>query len=575
MPRDVPQARKTVGVKTPGASVKALDELMCRLSDTAEARPVPVAELRSALLQMGPARGEELIAALESSLGYPLPAVQAGRLSLAGEAFQAFCRQSLFHPELAQALRRHCSGFLLAALDTPGWLLDREHPLHALARLIAAQGAGWYPGHVRAGEVADTLVDWLQALTAGDTPEAVLERARGWQSQVAKRQQVLTSRLAESELGGLKLARVRERVAGTVSRLVAGRQLPDFMIRQIMDEWLPGLQWLLLQQGEQGPEWPEVTRLFGLLIWSLQPDLAKGPSVEKWQRVSTEVRQALPDVLPRFIRDDNARSQIEEQVAVAHLALQGGREMAYASLPDLEGASLLDAVDAQLSRDLLDEINNLSEKTWFSDTDGSRFRLLLKDATYQQLVFVNQAGVKAFSDSFEGFALKLSTGDVRALTGQSDSLWALVVARIEVLRADAKALATRRQQQAEREKARQQALAEAQELELARQEEAAREASAATVREAQQRQRLRLKISGLPLGAWLDFAGSDGNRRLKLTVILPSSGKYVFVDEQGGNRQSLSRDELLENLLAGTVSFISEDQRFDDTLDRLVNGLGQ
>jgi hypothetical protein len=574
MPRDVPQRRKPAREATQSASGRALDDLLCRLSDAAEARPLPVAELRSALTQLGPARGDDLLPALETFLARPLPPVQAGRLTLASDVFRAFTGQPLFHPDLAGMLCRHSSGFLVAALDSPSWLLEKDHPLHALASMLAEQARGWYPEHVRAAEVADAMIDWLQGLTAGDSPQSVLERARGWQSQFAHRQQILTSRLIEAELGGLKLARVRERVAGSVSRLVAGRQLPDFIVRQLMDEWLPGLQWLLLQQGEQGPEWPEVTRLFGLLVWTLQPGLAQGPTAEKWQRVSAEVRQALPDVLPRFIRDEQSRNMIEEQVAMAHLALQGERELCYIDLPSLQGATLLDAVDARLSRDLMDEINNLSEQTWFRDASGGRFRLLLKDATYQQLVFVNQAGVKAFADSFDGFALKLSTGEVRALTGQ-DSLWTLLGARLQELRADAETLAAARQQQAERERARQQALADAERVEQAHQQEHARLEAAAASSQAQARQKLRLKITGLPLGSWLDFNGSTGKARLKLAVILPSSGKYVFVDSQGGNRQALSREELLEQLLSGDVSFVGEDLRFDDTLDRLVDGLAQ
>ena len=571
------------------------------LGDT---RPVAAdVALAQAVSRTDPACDDVTVAARQLLGNVALAPRQMGVLRLAQSVLSDYLSQPAFHPALANQILSASGPLIAEALPAEGWLLRRNHPVSEMLALVAELAKGWYPELPQAGELSGILTNWVG--DASQVPSDRLEVAQQWHAGFQGKRDRLHTRLMESEKGAMQVRHARETTAKTLNQLISGRQLPGFMAEGL-DIWVTAFQWVLLNKGEQSPLWQSLVRTVGLLVWSLQPDVAKEENRSRLQKVADELKSTLPSLLEAVMNDSAARTAMLEEIQMAHFLLQQGRELDWQEPPQLEGVSTLQAVNAQISRDILAEIASIHMGDWFQRSDtGERFSLLLREDTQQQMLFVNLRGIKAQSYSFEEFAWQFSTNGLASVM-EPLPLREWVEERLSGLAAQyrrCKRSESEKQQALDREKAkqdearaqaRQKALAEAQQLEAVQKREAAeKHAFVAAEREAesarrtavavahgetaeQRRQRARLLVSSLAMGAWLSVHDEQGGQqRLKVAVILPSSGKYVLVDRAGTRQRELARDELTAGIAEGAISILDKGSRFDDILNQVVDGLRQ
>lgn len=527
-----------------------------------------------------------LTASVDEVLARHLPSVglrpcQRGRLEVARRVLSDYLMQPVFHPQLRGQLAAASAGVFRVALANDDWCLRRNHALTALLDRIGYIAQGWDPEAVAAPKVAEVLAHWFARLES-EPVETVLADSLAWLERNEERLRRVMSRVAAQESGAVRMQSVREQAARQLSRQVAGRPLPDFMVRCLMDNWLPGLQWILIQQGDSSDLWQQASRLLGLTIWSIQRDAGLEENRNKFQRVLEQLQAELPGLLEAFIHDAAQRDGILQRLDQAHCALQAGDELVWQVMPALDGTALVDQVNAEVSEDLIREVERLSESSWFSHhaRQDARMTLLIRDDLHRQLVFANPSGARVFACSFEQFAWHVSAGEITPVPSPKPTV-ALVAARLTWL-ADRYSAhrdkVRQRRTMVSREEARQKALAEARRLaELERAQE--QELLALQAREAEQahrRQRARIQLGGLVIGAWLDFAADDGSiTRRRLAVMLPSSGKFVFVDKHGHDKVEMTRERMVDGLASGMISLVEQDARFNDALDRIMDSVSQ
>lgn len=538
--------------------------------------------------------------------GKQLSSRQRGVVDVGRQILRDFLDQPAFHADFRALLAQHSGALVAEGLPRDGWLSRKRHPLLSWLDLLGQLAMGWEPGHPQAGEIHDTVAGWCARLADGAGADAVLAEAQQWLKRFRERADRLGERLCAAESGALKVQYARHLAARTVNRQLAGRPLPDFMVAWITEAWFPGLQWVLLNHGEGSALWSQAVRTLTLMFWSLQPEAAQESQRRKLDRVASQLKAELPELMRTMLADETVGARQFEDIQIAHLAARHGRELEFVDVPPLDGGGALETGAEDVSRDLLAEIRQLSTDDWFELREtGQRLRLLLRQDEYRQLLFVNQAGIKALTCSFEEFAWKLSSGEFRPLplpVAAPD----LVAERLNILaqqyrdqqREYRDREEQRRRRAAEEEKARlaarEKALAEARRIQEQqqvqeteqrieeerkdREEQDRREQLAERMgsSEAERRQKARLLVSGLPIGVWVAFRGERGEEQhRRLTVVLPSSGKYIFVDRRGGDRYELPRRELIEAIAAGQAVVMQKDSRFDDALNRVVDGLRQ
>lgn len=590
---------------SPSSTKDSLGQLFEGLYGTlGDTRPVATdTALAKAVSDADPASDDVTVVARQILGNVALSPRQMGILRLAQSVLSDYFAQPAFHPLLASQLLAASGPLIAEALPAEGWLIKRGHPVSAILALVAELAKGWHPQLPQAEELSGLLTSWVGH--ASLTPADQLQVAEQWHTAFQAKKDRLHQRLIDSERGAMQVRHARETTARTLNKIITGRQLPGFMVEGL-DVWVTAFQWVLLNKGEQSRLWQNLIRTLGLLIWSLQPEAATQENSSRLQKVVDELKSALPSLLEAVMNDHAVRTAMLEEVQMAHFLLQQGRELDWQEPPQIEGVGTLHAVNAQISRDILAEIASINLGDWFVNSDtGERFSLLLRDETQQQMLFVNLRGVRAQSYSFEEFAWQFSTNALASVM-QPLPLREWVEERLSGLAAQyrrRKRSENEKQKALDREKAvqeearaqaRQKALAEAQRLEALQEREAAqKQAFVSAERDAesarrkavalahgdtadQRRQRARLLVSSLAMGAWLSVHDEQGQQqRLKIAVILPSSGKYVLVDRAGSRQRELTRDELIASIAEGAISILEKGSRFDDILNQVVDGLRQ
>lgn len=527
---------------------------------------------------------------------------QQGRLCVARRVIRDYLAQPAFHPKLAASLNDHREGLLAAALVSPSWVEQRRHSVNDLLQALGELAPGWCPEHPQARDLSETMVGWLRALADNPGAEELAGEAWAWLERFHQRVDKLGERLRQAEEGSLRLEYARRQAAAVIQRQLAGRRLPDFVVGDLVDHWWPALEWILLNRGEDSALWDHAVRALTLLFWSLQPEQAEDPNQRKLQRVAKDLHGQLRTLLDETVADEAARSQILDKIQVAHTALFSGRELNFVEVTEPASGSLVEDAGTAISEDLLRELHGLSTRDWFEvSATGERMRLLIRQDEYQQLLFVNQAGLKTQATSFEDFAWRLTNREVVQLP-RPVAPRELVVEHIEDLARQYRQQQQDKTSRAEAGEKQAAAAPEAVATETADAQAspepispaAPTEPEAAPERESDEteahagdavpeaeasdgqseRKRARLLISGLPLGAWMDFREDNaGWTRLKLVLVMSSSDKYVFVSRNGLDRREVQRRDLIDGIATGTICVFSSDSRYDDTLSRVVGGL--
>lgn len=530
------------------------------------------------------------------SAGETLSAYQYGMLDAVEQILGRFYSATAFHPQLADTLAMHRGLFAAQALAADGWITNPQHPARHLLATFYRMACGWHP---ELGPAADTVraqvAQWLGRLAEpGSHWHDVAEAATRWLDAERQRTERLEKRVIDAESGALRARRARQLAARTLNQALAGRPVGAEVAVALREDWFAAMQWVLLSEGEQGPLWQRVKRTTGSLRWTLSPEISED-SRNQLYRVVAQVSDEIGALAPLVVHDAAARDRITAAIDAEHLRVLRNEPRETLPFAAVDAGDMLADGSAALSEHLLARVQALATGAWLAWREGNvtrRIRLLLKQEDTRQLLFVNWLGARALSCSWEALALQLASGDAEALPATDPLAECIAAVTTELLARQQRAQqdklealrAARQQAAAEaraREAARQKALAEAQALEAVRHEAQRRAAEAqqladlATRNAEQQRmQRARLMASSLTIGAWLAFRDSAGTiERRRLTVVLPSSGKYIFVDMDGNAKRELLRDELVRGLADGSISQLTRDQKLDDALTRVVDNL--
>lgn len=235
-----------------------------------------------------------------------------GLLTLGQQVLDDYFSQPAFHPQLSRRLLDGSGAMLALLLEDDGWLNGHKHPFYRLLEPVADLALGWHPDHVQAGEVAARAEEWL-GRCAGDEPlEELVGIAATWGERFRARTAKLAQRLRDREEGALRLQYANREAARVINRQLAGRELPGPLARDLQRVWLPGLQWVLLNESSQSGLWHHAVRVLTLLFWSVQPPRDSDRAREKRRRVAADVRKALPELLGRILPEPGLSERVVE-----------------------------------------------------------------------------------------------------------------------------------------------------------------------------------------------------------------------------------------------------------------------
>jgi hypothetical protein len=526
---------------------------------------------------------------------------QYAAILLSEKISKEFLQQKIFRPELAALLQQFLSKIAANALKGNGWLYNAQHPLRRVCNQIYHFACGW---HNSLGRAAETSLRFLQSqFTAVQLDwDSFYQNFTDWLNTEQLRIQKLEQRLIASEVGAMKARRSRQLAIKTLNQLLSGKKLPPAAVTFFHGPWLQSLQLALVQGGERSELWFRQRKLTETVIWSLQP-IKDDTHRQQLFRVVGQIGNELRDTLVSLAHQQEAKDEALAIIEQLHLQLVQNMNIDYADVPVLESSDVLLDNSTSISRTLLAKVEELETGIWFDfphQTQHRRLKLLIKLDESQQLLFVNQIGMKALEQSFEEFAYQLASGGAVVLTEHRDFdacvTKILTATHAEISHAAEQTARTEAEnrikmaaEQRARELARIKAEEEAAALQAAKEKADAERRESELLAEQEQRavaiaaqdaddtalqQRARLLASSLTIGTWAQLRNALGEmEKLKLAVILPSSGKCIFVDRNGIKKLELTRDELIQSIMQGNLDILHRGQQFEDSLARVVGSL--
>ncbi len=587
-------------------ALPADDAALDTLWAPAQAPAIAPAPVISALLAQPVPDEAGLAEVAEARLGAALDDPRCrGRLALADQICRALSGAACLPPPLQRQLLDLRPALGACALLHTGWLLQPDHPVRDVLRQWLTLCTGWHPELGRAGEQPlrqwrDALLPLQDSADPGMWAQAATTLA-GLQQQREQQRQRLDPRLQAAEEGPLRAARARTSAARQLNQRLGGRCLPTAVTELFHGPWFTALQQIWLRQGESSAQWAALLQVADELIWCLQPEALEEEHRGRFYDLAAELggrlRQTADATGPGLLSEP-----LFAAVEVALLASLKNQPLPSEPVPLISNQDPWSGSQTHLSRHLLAALESVRPGDWFLGTDPPqpRLRLVCRLEDARQLLFANWLGVRAEALSFERFAYQRGGQTLLPLpdAGVVDVVIEKALAQqVALSAAEEQQVRERQRQDAARREAAEAARAQARarvQAEVDRRalaEAAAREAEEQALREQEQKSRqarqarlgadtasrerqARQQVSTLSIGSWLLLHDETGaERRMKLAVKLPSSGKLILVDREGRQRTELGAAELVTRLAEGSAVLLEAQAGFDDTLARVVDGL--
>ncbi|WP_049722760.1 DUF1631 family protein [Gilvimarinus polysaccharolyticus] len=455
----------------------------------------------------------------------------------------------------------------------------------------------WYPDLGPVGrkftERLDVLVDALQGgVEQWDAALATFNLGCG---KELDRAAMLAKRMQASELGEIKIAHAEQRVTQIYNDVVALHPLPESTLDLIDNIVLPNLQYLLINESEQAPDWSYWVRILRLIVWSVNPDKSSEDRQAFFNKGPVLLAQLEDGAVNKACSDNVYRDYVDE-FSSHIITLLKGQAIETVTAPKRRVSAEVESL-SQLQSGGVE--HHFSAGDWLGFDNGDtliRCQFLMQAPGTDTLLFVNRAGHKVLQKTVEQMSACFDAGiaeeipKVPALSAALSAVNARMAALQERVATQARA------QHEEREKLRRhkQALAQIKSRELLAKQAAEAKARAEVERLAVERaareklakvrqmteareareQQMRDTLDGLTLGTWADLPLSEGKTvRCKLAVSMRSTSKYIFVDRVGSKVAELLYDDLLGYLMRDEAVFYKPEQGFENRLETIVRGL--
>ncbi|MEH6634279.1 MAG: DUF1631 family protein [Halioglobus sp.] len=355
---------------------------------------------------------------------------QAAVLQWLGVALRSWEQHFPLEEPLASQVRPLQSLTAALALTDPEFLVPGAHPMHQLLDTLQASAIGWQPQLGRAAKSLERQVASMvgTALTWFDNQNIDLSALSTELATVAERDQDRASRMSqrviETEQGRLKTADVKRQAAQMINSALEKFSAPVSVGDFLKGPWYTSAQLVLLKSGADSDAWALMSATTDTLLDSLQAP-TEDQAEDRRQLIFAAVTQIPKDIRKLLLSLQHDNEAVDDAVGLiefAHLRILRQQTL------ELEKISLI-AVDTEkvnAAPDDFEAMDRIKPGQWFRITTGPqeilRVHLILKMEHEQQLLFTNQAGVKALQLAYQEFADLLAADNVvRLRSGASFS----------------------------------------------------------------------------------------------------------------------------------------------------------
>ncbi len=355
-----------------------------------------------------------------------LGALEDCTIEIVSLIFENILNDSNIPDRIKALLARLQIPMLKVALVDPSMFSKSSHPARRLLNDMARAGVGWTDNGQPAGDPLyrrmESIVNYILEEFSDDVAvfECCREEFGAFLEEERERARQIEERTRQAAEGKAKVDSARQHVDARLRQRLAGRELPEVVIRLIDEAWSKVLFITLLKEGDESEQWRNQLALVDRLIWSVEP---KADHVQRKKLVSEipallhDLRAGLNSIM--FNPVDMTRMFKElEGVHIRLLSRPMERQPKPSTTPLTAGdfersksstlnmaANSPDALSPESTRPpaelmpYLEQIDEASVGTWFEfpredDKPAIRAKLSARLSGGDRLVFVNRAGFK-------------------------------------------------------------------------------------------------------------------------------------------------------------------------------------
>lgn len=309
---------------------------------------------------------------------------------------------------------------LKVAINDNGFFGDDGHPARALLNTLARAGAQWDPQQGTGDELYQrirravyTVIDHY------DEDDGLFAQLQAefdeYFSEQDTRARRLAQRLRESEEGRARAEQAMTRARRHLDQRLAGRALPEALIRLLRQGWQQVLYLTLLREGEDSEAWRRQSKIADALIWCLLPHATEADQ-HKARQMAPKLRVAVARGLAAIQHDEVESQALVRGLALAQEAMFRGQEprrVKVKAAPEDVVASPLPEDDALLVR-----ARALRPGQWVeigAGDEARRARLAANIREGAKLVFINRRGIKVEEFDATALAVAMREGTVKLI----------------------------------------------------------------------------------------------------------------------------------------------------------------
>jgi hypothetical protein len=491
------------------------------------------------------------------------------------------------HPELTHVAHKLSLLLCLAFSRRTEALCDKQHPLQKFANEFFKLLSTWEYTSGRSGRAAPELLDQLIAhvstldIQSNNTIQKQTDIIANFNRGNIERAKKLEQRLSEAEEKLISIEKQQQIISQWINKKLDNKLLPEELIGFIKNHLIGDLQYLFIHQGDTSSTWDEWQKLLHLFSWIFKQD-----TDELFQK---KLYNALPDVVENL--DERYYSQMQDTEKYQEFMHTTSTILMGLIKGDRYQCEVFHGHSSNVDHNVVIKqvvITNDDFKvgTWYlfknSDHTNLRAKLAVKLNATDTLLFVNYLGRNVYQCTFKEFQLQLASqattplidADRWFIKGLHHSLKQLEIHHRKNLREQQK---NRDNHNEEKTQAANKAKIEADRLTQQRQAQQQEQERALSQREALSDTDLiqhSENIERLQIGAWVAIIDDqDRSQRCKLSVKLATTKKYIFTDRLGQPTGDYYLNDLIDLMISGRLSIISNAEKFDNRLEKIVKSL--
>lgn len=315
---------------------------------------------------------------------------------------------------------------LKVAIADKTFFNNEEHPARELLNLLARAGSQWSPEQGLDDELYQRIEQVVhRVLNEFDTDsglfQELLRSMESFLDQQENRRERVEERVREQEEGRARAAQARQRVEEIIQKRMAGRDLPEVVVRIIRDAWEQVLYLTWIREGEDSDLWKKRLRMLDALVWSVLAHQDE-QALKKLKDLSPKLLSGLKHGLEAVNHDPVEARKLLVKLRDEHRRLLRGLEVERVHIEDEASAEEVDQAVEQESlpadHPRVKEAEQLQPGQWLEIGlgEGARRCKLAANIRYgEKLVFINRRGLKVVEHSALSLGLALEQGVARLI----------------------------------------------------------------------------------------------------------------------------------------------------------------